>query len=565
MTGASATQPWLQQYAPGQPARITPQFSHMIDLLAAALAAAPDRPFIRYFDGQLTLREVDAAADALAAQLQARGFAPGDRLAVYTQNNPAFVIGLLAAWKAGGVAVPVNPMNKQRELRYILGNSGAQALLCLDELWHEVVAPMLAQGDGSQGDGAQNDDGPLALKTVVTTSALDWQSRTDRRVLSHSERLPVPHGVVDLLAIARSGDRPRPLASVPSANDLALLTYTSGTTGKPKGAMNTHGNLAFNAQVYRDWVGVQADDVVLGLAPLFHITGLVGHMALALRVPCTLVLCHRFTPEVMLDAIRETRPTFTIGAITAFLALMNHPGVTRADFASFRAIYSGGAPIAPATADAFERLTGHVIHNAFGMTETCSPSHMVPLGVKPPVDPVSGAMSIGVPVYNTTVRIVNDAGQEAAVGEIGEIVSAGPQIMRGYWHMPEATEAALLHGGMRTGDVGFMDERGWFYLVDRKKDMINAGGYKVWPREVEDVLYQHPAVREVAVVGVPDAYRGETVKAVVSLKAGHQATADELIAHCKANMAAYKYPRLIEFRDELPKTVTGKILRREVR
>ena len=569
--------PWLAQYAAGQPADITPPHANMLDVLAAALRATPDAPdlaFIRYFDGVLSLRQVAQAAHALAAALQARGFAPGDRLAIYTQNNPAFVMGLLAAWQAGGVAVPVNPMNKARELRYILRNSGAQALLCLDELYGEVAAPVLYEGAGREEDesggetgGSAAGDG-LAVRTVVTSSALDWQRQGDARVLGEGARLAVPDGVLDLLALVQSappGQLPTPLAQPLLASDVAMITYTSGTTGKPKGAMNTHGNLVFTAQAYRDWIGVQPGDVVLGLAPLFHITGLVGHVALALTVPCTLVLSHRFHPQVMLASIRQTRPTFTIGAITAFLALMNEPGVSREDFASFKAIYSGGAPIAPATVDAFERLTGQVIHNAFGMTETCSPTHFVPFGVRPPVDPASGALSIGVPIYGTTVRIVTDAGEDAPVGEVGEIVSAGPQIMRGYWQMPEATQAALMDGGMRTGDVGFMDAQGWFYLVDRKKDMINAGGYKVWPREVEDVLYQHPAVREAAVVGVPDAYRGETVKAVVSLKPGQSATADELIAHCKARMAAYKYPRLVEFAGELPKTVTGKILRRNLR
>ena len=554
---ASAAAPWLQLYATGQPPHLAPQFGHMLAMLDAALAAQPDAPFLRYFDGELNLREVNAAADALAAQLQARGFAPGDRLALYTQNNPGFVIGLLAAWKAGGIGVSVNPMNKQRELRYILQNAGAQALLCLDDLYVDVVAPLLAD--------LRADPTPLPLRTVVTTSALDWQTRNDLRVLPHAQRLPVPHGVLDLLAVAHSGATPQPLANAPTADDVALLTYTSGTTGQPKGAMNTHGNLCFTAQVYRDWLGLQPGDRVLGLAPLFHITGLVGHIALAIAMPGTLVLSHRFAPDVMLDAIRESQPSFTIGAITAFVALMNHPSVRPGDFASFKSIYSGGAPIAPALVDAFERQFGQYIHGGFGMTETCSPTHMVPLGTHAPVDPASGALSIGVPVYDTVVRILDDAGHELPVGEVGEIVSSGPQVMRGYWQMPEASEAALKDGGMRTGDVGFMDAQGWFYLVDRKKDMINAGGYKVWPREVEDVLYQHPAVREAAVVGVPDAYRGETVKAVVSLKPGQTTTADALIAHCKANMAAYKYPRIVEFLDELPKTVTGKILRREVR
>jgi long-chain acyl-CoA synthetase len=346
---------------------------------------------------------------------------------------------------------------------------------------------------------------------------------------------------------------------------VAILTYTSGTTGVPKGAMNTHANLVFNAQAYRDWMSLTPRDVVLGVAPLFHITGLVGHVALALLLPCPLVLAHRFQPEVVLDAIREHRPTFTVGAITVFIALSNVPGAGREDFSSLRVVYSGGAPIAPAVTEAFEKLTGLYIHNIYGLTETNSPSHAVPLGARAPVDPNSGALSVGVPVFSTVVRILDDDGEEVPVGEIGEIATSGPQVVPGYWNKPEATAAALPGGELRTGDVGFMDADGWFYLVDRKKDMINAAGYKVWPREVEDVLYGHPAVREAAVVGVPDAYRGETVKAFVSVKPGASATADDIIEYCKANMAAYKYPRSVEFIDELPKTTTGKILRRELR
>jgi long-chain acyl-CoA synthetase len=307
------------------------------------------------------------------------------------------------------------------------------------------------------------------------------------------------------------------------------------------------------------------EDSVLGVAPLFHITGLVGHVALALLVPCPLVLAHRFHPEVVMDAIREHRPTFTVGSITVFISLSGVEGVTAEDFSSLRTIYSGGAPIAPAITDQFEARTGRYIHNIYGLTETNSPSHAVPLGQKAPVDPNSGALSVGVPIYNTVVRILDEDGKELPIGEVGEIATSGPQVVPGYWNKPEATAESLPGGELRTGDVGFMDEQGWFYLVDRKKDMINAAGYKVWPREVEDVLYGHPAVREAAVVGVPDPYRGETVKAFVSLKPGTSATPEEIVAFAKERMAAYKYPRSVEVVDELPKTTTGKILRRELR
>ncbi|MEP9385257.1 class I adenylate-forming enzyme family protein [Nocardioides cheoyonin] len=541
--------PWLALYPSGKPGDITPDFTSMLDLLAATVARSPEAPAIHYFDGTLTYADVDARSDALASALVDRGFAPGDRLALYAQNDPAFVIGLLAAWKAGGAAVAVNPMNKARELTYLLADSGATALLCLEELYADVARDVVAGGE-------------TRVTTVVTYSALDEQTRDDERLFAGVTRSP-QEGTLDLAGLFEeyAGRRPDPVTK--TGDDVAILTYTSGTTGVPKGAMNTHGNLAFNAQTYRDWIELGPGDRVLGVAPLFHITGLVGHVAVAMLVGCPLVLAHRFEPNVVLDAIREHRPTFTVGSITVFIALS---GISsKEDWASFAKVYSGGAPIAPAVTDQFEEKTGLYIHNIYGLTETNSPSHAVPLGVRAPVDPTSGALSVGVPVFNTVVRILDDDGKEAPVGEVGEIVTSGPQVVPGYWQKPEATATSIPGGELHTGDVGFMDEQGWFYLVDRKKDMINAAGYKVWPREVEDVLYGHPAVREAAVVGVPDEYRGETVKAYVSLKPGSQVSPEELIAFAKERMAAYKYPRSIELLDELPKTTTGKILRRELR
>lgn len=543
--------PWLSLYGEGLPGDITPEYATMLDLFRATVERDAEGVAVKYFDGTLTFGDLDARSDALAVGLVEHGFAPGDRLAVYTQNNPAFVLALLGAWKAGGAAVAINPMNKHRELSYLLTDSGASALLCLDELYDAVAHEVIAGGE-------------TQVRTVVTFSMLDGQTRNDPRLFAGAERR-IPEGTLDLeeLVAQHTGRAPAPAS--PSGEDVAVLTYTSGTTGVPKGAMNTHANMAFNAQTYRDWMGLGPDDSVLGVAPLFHITGLVGHIGVALIAGCPLVLAHRFDPAVVMDAIREHRPTFTVGSITVFISLSGLEGTTKEDWSSFRMLYSGGAPIAPAVTDQFEAKTGLYIHNIYGLTETNSPSHAVPLGVKAPVDPTSGALSVGVPVFNTVVRILDEQGKEAPVGEVGEIVTSGPQVVPGYWRKPEATEQSLPGGELRTGDVGFMDEQGWFYLVDRKKDMINAAGYKVWPREVEDVLYGHPAVREVAVVGVPDEYRGETVKAFVSVKPGSEVTEEELIGFAKERMAAYKYPRSIEFIDELPKTTTGKILRRELR
>ncbi|MGX6447282.1 AMP-binding protein [Patulibacter sp. S7RM1-6] len=549
--GPYAARPWTARYGAGLPADVAPEHATALDVFTAAVGSAPDAPFLRYFDGCLTYADVDRAADALSATLRADGFVDGDRLALYVQNDPAFVVGLLAAWKAGGIAVAVNPMNKERELRYVLEDSGAAALLTLDELYEEVADEVLAES-GS------------AVRTVVTTSARDFQSRDDPRL---PEARPVRSGAGTIDLEETIGSYGGSALSVPSPGpqDVAVLTYTSGTTGVPKGAMNTHANLAFNAQTYRDWTGLDVGAPILGISPLFHITGLVGHVMLAMLARSPLILVHRFEPSVVLDAVREHRPAFTVGAVTALSALSAASGATVDDFRSLRIVYSGGAPIAPAVADRLEAALGAYVHNIYGMTETTSPSHAVPVGQRAPVDPASGALSVGVPVFNTVVRVVDENGVDVPPGEVGEFVTSGPQVVKGYWGKPEETERALSGGELRTGDVGFMDDDGWFYLIDRKKDMINASGYKVWPREVEDVLYTHPAVREAAVVGVPDEYRGETVKAFVSLQPGAEASAAEIVAYGRQQLAAYKYPREVEIVDELPKTLTGKILRRELR
>jgi long-chain acyl-CoA synthetase len=548
---AYTERPWTELYSEGCPADITADYATMLDLFSASVTRAPDNVAIKYFDGVLTLADLDARSDSLALALVDNGFAAGDRLGVYVQNNPAFVISLVAAWKAGGAAVLINPMNKRREATYLLADSGASALLCLDDLYESVAKEVIATGD-------------TAVRTVITCSPLDEQSRNDERLFAGVERLRT-EGTLDLEDIFSEYAGRKPARVDPGADDVAVLCYTSGTTGVPKGAICTHAAMAFNSQTYRDWMGLSAADSVLGVAPLFHITGLIGHMGIAMIAACPLVISHRFDPRVIIDAIREHRPTFTIGSITVFINLSGQAEVTKEDWSSFRMIYSGGAAIAPAITDEFMEKTGVYIHNLYGLTETNSPSHAVPLGSKAPIDSTSGALSVGVPIFNTVVRILDEAGEEVPVGENGEIAISGPEVVPGYWNKPEATAESLAGGELLTGDIGFMNEDGWFYVVDRKKDMINASGYKVWPREVEDVLYGHPAVREAAVVGVPDEYRGETVKAYVSLKPAMAATQEELIEFCKQQMAAYKYPRSIEFIDDLPKTISGKTLRRELR
>ncbi|GAA1286922.1 hypothetical protein GCM10009609_61230 [Pseudonocardia aurantiaca] len=549
MSSAYDERPWLARYDAGQPADLEPEFTDALAMFRAAVERNPGGDAIRYFDGRITLRELDELTDAFAVGMLETGFETGDRVALYLQNVPQFVIGLVGTWKAGGIAVSINPMNRQRELELLLTDSGARVLVCLQSLYRDVAADVV---------------GRTAVQTVVTTSEREHQNRDDPRAFPDQEPVDVT-GTEDMAGMIERyrGQVPPPTSFSPG--DTAFLTYTSGTTGPPKGAMNTHGNVVFNSQTYRELCRLGSDDVVLGVAPLFHITGLIGHVTASLLLGVPLVLFHRFEPSLAIETIREQRPTFTVGSITAFIALMNAPNADRDALSSLTKIWSGGAPIPPSTVKAFSAAFGQYIHNVYGLTETTSPSHGVPADAEAPVDETSGALSVGVPVYNTIVRIVGDDGQDVPPGEIGEIVTTGPQVVSGYWGKPEETERAIPGGALHTGDVGYMDETGWFYIVDRKKDQINAGGYKVWPREVEDVLYEHDAVREAAVVGVPDEYRGETVKAFVSLRPGRSVTAEELIAFAKERMAAYKYPRQVEFLDEIPKTVTGKLLRRELR
>ena len=355
----------------------------------------------------------------------------------------------------------------------------------------------------------------------------------------------------------------------PTAADLAYLVYTSGTTGPPKGAMLTHGNIVYNSETYEVGARLDRSDVVLGVAPLFHITGIVAHQAIAFRLGIPIVMFARFDVHETLRLIEKYRVTFTVAAITVYIAMLNHPQLGDFELSSFKKAYSGGAPVSPSTVKRFTDEMELTIYNVYGLTESCSPATITPLGIEGPVDGHSGALSVGlvIPGHEAWIVDLDNPDIEMPIGEEGELVVSGPGITDGYWGKPEETGNAIKNGRFFTGDVAKMDEQGWCYIVDRKKDLINVSGYKVWPRDVEDVLYQHPAVKEAAVVGVPDDYRGETVKAFVALidSDKNKVTPDELISFCKQKMAAFKYPRIVEIIDEVPKTPTGKFLRRQLR
>ncbi|MPZ73114.1 MAG: AMP-binding protein [Nitriliruptorales bacterium] len=544
--------PWLALYPPDVEGELRQRHETMLAVWRAAVVARGEAPCLHAFDTTLTYAEVDTLTDAFAVALQVGGLQSGDRVGVYLQNDPQWPVALIGTWKAGGIAVALNPMLKTRELTDHLNDSGVTVLVCLESLYADVVQHVLPD---------------VPVRRVITTHPADWLDQDTPQHVRHSvgEKAQVA-GAEDLRDVVGRFTGRKPEAVDCGRDTVAILTYTSGTTGPPKGAMNTHGNMSYNAQVFAEWFDLGTDEVVLGVAPLFHITGIVAHMATAWYAACPLVLFHRFDAGEALRMIERWRATFVLGAITMYIAMMEHPDAAGHDLSSVSKCGSGGAPVSPATVERFEQITGIYIHNVYGLTETTSPSHLTPLGTHPPVDPRSGALSVGLPVPGCVSRITDvETGEELPVGEIGEIVIAGPMVVPGYWGKPEESRRAIRDDGLHTGDVGFMDEQGWFYIVDRAKDQINASGYKVWPRDVEDVLYRHPAVREAAVVGKPDPYRGETVKAYVSLVAGSAVQPDELIEFCRQDMAAYKYPREIEILSELPKTQTGKLLRRELR
>ncbi|MBR0801219.1 AMP-binding protein [Bradyrhizobium jicamae] len=513
-----------------------------LDLFRAASRGAPA---LYYFDMTQTYADIDRFSDRLAGVFAQKSVGRGDRVAVILQNVPQFVIVSVAAWKVGAIVVSLNPMYRTPELRKLFKDCEPKAVICHDDQWHNVFAAA----------------GSVDPELVFWTSAREFQQRNDVRVL------PEPGTVPEASALAKvfAGDASAPPAPVMASDDTALLLYTSGTTGMPKGAMLTHRNLVATALTCRDHFELSSKSRIFGVAPLFHITGFEIQMVGAFAAGAAMVLTYRFQPQVALDAFIEWRPTFIVGAITAFIALMNQADATSRHFESFAHIYSGGAPIAPSVIDAFARRFGREIRSSYGMTELTSASHLAPNEGRIPVDSESGALSIGRPTPGVDAIVVDDERRPRGPGEHGEVVVRGPGVMAGYWRKPTETDEVLTNGWLHSGDIGFFDESGWFYLVDRKKDMISASGFKVWPREVEDVIYSFPGVREVAVVGAADPYRGETVVAFVSAQPGIVIDVVVLSRFCRERLAAYKCPADIRVLDDLPKTESGKITRNTLR
>lgn len=464
---------------------------------------------LRHFDDNLTVAEMDSLSSAIASALRNHCVEDGDRIGISLQNIPYSPLLMLGIWKAGGSVLLLNPAYKQDELSFLLCDSRARGVVCASDAIHTVSQAAVDCG----------------LEFIWTASSADFQSRYEGDV--HGEMAP-KEGVRDLSELFPRYSQDAGHTSVRTPDSPAILACTSGTTGPAKGAVNSDSNSLAVVSSFASGVGVAPGDVILAVAPLFHITGAVVTACMALLGGNELGMIGQFQPDLAPEAMAEHGVTYTIGAITTFNAISRIENVHSACFQTVRSLYSGGAPVPPAVVDAFEERFGVYIYNAYGMTETTSGVIAVPNGQRAPVDPESGTLSIGRAPAGVEVRIVDAEGNECSSGQAGELCILGPQVISGYWGNEEATASTFEESWLKTGDVAFRDDGGWIYLVDRLKDQVNVSGYKVWPREVEDVLYRHPHVHEAAVVGRSDDYQGESMAAFVCLRSGKTVSQGEL-------------------------------------
>jgi long-chain acyl-CoA synthetase len=490
---------------------------NLASILTASAERAPDSPAIRLGEAQFSYAELDDRSARLTTLLREKGMEPGDRVGVMLPNVPEFPVAYYGVLRAGVVVVPMNVLLKRREIAFYLEDSGAKLLLA----WHGFCAEAR---DGAADAGAE---------------------------LIEVE----PAGFAEMLAAMD----PTPGLADTAAEDTAVILYTSGTTGKPKGAELTHANLARNAEVSaRTTSEIVAGDVVLGALPLFHSFGQTVGMNASLRVGACLTLVPKFDPGGALETMQRDRVTHFYGVPTMFGALLHHPERESFDTSSLRICITGGASMPVEVLRGFEAAFGAKVMEGYGLSETS------PVACSNHPDRERKAGSIGTPIEGVEMQVVDEDDNLVEQGEVGEIVIRGHNIMKGYWQRPEATAEAMRGGWFHSGDMARTDEEGYFYIVDRKKDLIIRGGYNIYPREVEEVLYEHPKIREAAVVGVPHDEWGEEIGAAVVLHDGEELSPEEVSAYVKERIAAYKYPRLVWFLDELPKGPTGKILKREI-
>lgn len=553
-----AARPWLAHYQPGVPQQIEVPSITVDELLRRAAAAHPRRDALRFFGARTTFQALDRAVDRFAWAIRDLGLEPGDRVSLHLPTSPAFVIAYLGTLRAGCVAVPMNPLYVDRELDVLLRETTPRLSVVLDSVFPRVTAVRRALGDilGAAPKGVEaiatgvHDSMPLPIRWLYPLKA--------RR---EGRWHPVPHSPsTPNLFRMLAGARATPFEGAARHDDVALLQPTGGTTGIPKAAILTHRNLVANALQVHSWFPAPSrdDDAILCVLPYFHIYGLTSALGYALVQGSTQLLHPRFDPHAVLESIARDRPKLFPGVPVMYATLVRHPDLPRHDLRSLEACISGAAPLPGPLQDEFEAITGGRVSEGYGLTEASPVTHC---------NPVLGERkigTIGLPFPSTEARVVDlETGTRSlGIDEVGEICVRGPQVFRGYWNRPQETAGVLRDGWLYTGDVGAMDADGFFRIVDRRKDLVIVGGINVYPREIEEVLVAHPAVADAVVVAEPDPVKGELPLAFVVLRPGATASVDELLEHCRVNLARYKCPVGIEIRTELPRTMVGKVLRR---
>lgn len=541
---------WLSQYPKEIPHSLNYKNIPIQSLLTMTYEKYPNKIAIHFMGKDIIYRELYESSLKFANYLKQIGVEKGDRVAIMLPNCPQSVIAYFGVLYAGGIVVQTNPLYTERELQYQMEDSGAKVILALDILYPKILKIL----------------DKTKIENVLITAIKDYLPFLKKIVYPLIQKkqygfsVKVEHkGITHLFNEIMLNSKASPIEiAIDIENDVALLQYTGGTTGSPKGVMLTHKNLIANAMMCNAWMykGKEGEEVILGMLPFFHVYGMTTVLLLAVIKSSKMVLIPKFDIDLALKTIDKQKPTLFPGAPTMYIALLNHPDIQKYNLSSIKACLSGSAPLPVEVQEKFEMVTGGKLVEGYGLTETSPVTHANFIWGRR----VRG--SVGVPWPDTDAVILTDDGKVLSPGEIGEIAIKGPQVMKGYWNQLEEMDSSFMNGWFLTGDLGYQDEEGYFYIIDRKKDMIIAGGFNISPREVEEVLYEHEAIQECIVVGIPDSYRGETVKAYIVLKEGKAVTGEELNKYCRENLAAYKVPRLYEFRAELPKTAVGKILRR---
>ncbi|MBO0797588.1 MAG: long-chain fatty acid--CoA ligase [Blastocatellia bacterium] len=538
-----AEKPWLKHYDYWVPAEINPPRQQLYQILQIASTSFPDKPATAFMGAQLTFSQLRNQVDRLATSLSQLGIEKGDRVGIMLPNCPQYIIAFFAAMRLGAIVTNINPLYTAREIEMVAQDAGVRALIHLD-----LMAPIVA--------GVQSN---TALEFLITTSLQEYSAEAP------GSPPAVPEGTISFKSLIDGvNEIELPRVEIDAEEDIAVLQYTGGTTGVPKGAMLTHSNLYTNALQAHVWswpLTQQGDERYLLVIPYFHIYGQTLGMVLGVWNGALQILIPKFDANLLIHAIKQFRPTYFPGVPTLYISLLAHPEFKTCGLELVRRFNSGSAPLPLEVLEQFEKRSGATLYEGYGLTEASPTTHSTPTLAKRKIG------SIGLPFPSTECKIVDlETGtREVPPGEDGELCIRGPQVMKGYWNRPDETEIALRNGWLYTGDVARMDEDGFFYIVQRKKDLIIVSGFNVYPNEIEEVLFTHPAVAEAAVIGIPDEYRGEAVKAYVVFKEGAQATVDELLEHCRVNLAKFKVPSSITIVDKLPKSAVGKVLRRELR